>query len=795
MDTIKQRLRRFNGTDYDTVHLETDGSVVEVQEEFTSPLNTDQLTLGQTGVYFTAYPSITWQVQHLDGNYAYLALYPMTDTSAFGSGSAYSGSTIASKCTDYLNDTIPNVADYLEDVTVEGVTAKVFIPSYAQLNSEWDWPKAGASNRICQLNGSNNAYWTSSAFQSDPDAIIRYVDTSGGFPMPGAGPSAAYGFRPAVKVQYKAPTKDLNTALNDINIALADSDVFIATYGVTSYSDILAAYNANKFIVVARVLNGSTDYCLTCYTGSAFYFRTFSNSTATNYGCYVDSSSNWSVNSYTYATTSSPTFIGTPKAPTATSGTNTTQIATTAFVQTAISSKESTSNKVTTLSASSTDTQYPSAKAVYDSLQDIDGATVNVETPEEVTNPLNTDQLTLGQTGVYFTAYPDITWQVQHLSGDYAYLALYPMTETSAFGSSSTYSGSTIASKCTTFLNNTIPNVADYLEDVTVNGVTAKVFIPSKAMYETDWDWPKVGASNRICQLNGSNNGYWTSTAISSSYVWIVFDNGDFNYGYPSHTYGFRPAVKVQYKGNVTKDLNTVLNDKQDKLTFDTTPTANSTNPVTSGGVKSYVDASYTIAGQKSGTTLGTKATAEGTNTTASGTSSHAEGNNTTASKTASHAEGYGTTASGDYSHAEGCNTTASGSYCHAEGIGTVASGWGQHVFGSYNSASANYIEIVGNGYAVYDEMGEHIIGQNARTLDNDGNEILAGKLTLGAAPTANMDAATKKYVDDNVNPYVVGTTAPTNTSKLWIDTTATTGGLKYYNGSAWVHVPTAFTS
>lgn len=32
------------------------------------------------------------------------------------------------------------------------------------------------------------------------------------------------------------------------------------------------------------------------------------------------------------------------------------------------------------------------------------------------------------------------------------------------------------------------------------------------------------------------------------------------------------------------------LNNKQDKLTFDSTPTANSTNPVTSGGVKSALD-------------------------------------------------------------------------------------------------------------------------------------------------------------------------------------------------------------
>jgi hypothetical protein len=37
-------------------------------------------------------------------------------------------------------------------------------------------------------------------------------------------------------------------------------------------------------------------------------------------------------------------------------------------------------------------------------------------------------------------------------------------------------------------------------------------------------------------------------------------------------------------------DLNTAMAGKQDELTFDTTPTASSTNPVTSGGIKTYVD-------------------------------------------------------------------------------------------------------------------------------------------------------------------------------------------------------------
>lgn len=277
------------------------------------------------------------------------------------------------------------------------------------------------------------------------------------------------------------------------------------------------------------------------------------------------------------------------------------------------SGNEVLAGKLTVGAAPTADMDAATKKYVDDSVQNIDGANVNVEAQEEI-SILNTNSPALGET-VYFRDYPDITWQVQHLDGDYAYLALYPMTERTTFGSNTTYSDSTIAQKCTDYLNNTIPNVADYLESVTVNSVTAKVFIPSYEQLSSEWDWPKASDSNRICQLNGSNGMYWTSTAYNSSGVWHVFSNGAFTSNGPSDTRGFRPAVKVRYKGTrtTTKDLNTALNDISEAVS--------------------------------------------------------------------------------------------------------------------------------------------------------------------------------------NVNPYVIGTTAPTNTSKLWIDTTATTGGLKYYNGSAWVHVPTAFTS
>lgn len=83
------------------------------------------------------------------------------------------------------------------------------------------------------------------------------------------------------------------------------------------------------------------------------------------------------------------------------------------------------------------------------------------------------------------------------------------------------------------------------------------------------------------------------------------------------------------------------------------------------GKITDAINSHYVTAGKQSGTNLGTKATAEGYNTTASGDYSHAEGQ-AKAIGIAAHAEGFGTAnsiggynvgANGDYSHAEGLNT------------------------------------------------------------------------------------------------------------------------------------------
>lgn len=121
---------------------------------------------------------------------------------------------------------------------------------------------------------------------------------------------------------------------------------------------------------------------------------------------------------------------------------------------------------------------------------------------------------------------------------------------------------------------------------------------------------------------------------------------------------------------------------------------------------------------------------AEGYNCTAGGLDAHAEGYYTKANGRYSHAEGNQTTATSDSAHAEGQYTYASGVGSHSSGIDTYAKRRAHFVFGEGNlldsvgstsSDKGQYIEIVGNG--TYSNR------SNARTLDWEGNQWLAGNL------------------------------------------------------------------
>lgn len=130
------------------------------------------------------------------------------------------------------------------------------------------------------------------------------------------------------------------------------------------------------------------------------------------------------------------------------------------------------------------------------------------------------------------------------------------------------------------------------------------------------------------------------------------------------------------------------------KLNTDFSNISGGAIPISAGGTGNTDG--YIRAGQKSGTTVGTGATCEGYDTTASGTYSHAEGENTTASGQSSHAEGDTTIANVKGAHAEGQSTTASGLCSHAEGYATAANRNYSHAEGHTTTAYGNYSHTEG---------------------------------------------------------------------------------------------------
>lgn len=172
-------------------------------------------------------------------------------------------------------------------------------------------------------------------------------------------------------------------------------------------------------------------------------------------------------------------------------------------------------------------------------------------------------------------------------------------------------------------------------------------------------------------------------------------------------------------------------------------------HPNTASGKFAVAAGFLSVASGQSSFAIGNQSS--GTPTTASGESSFAQGKGCRASGAASQAMGQKNEAIGHLSHAVG-------TYCQAKGLASaafggycIASGRCSFVAGQYNvedtnadisgTGSKRYILIIGNGTA-------DNARSNAMTVDWAGNEVLAGKLTLGAGPTEDMDAATKQYAD-----------------------------------------------
>ena len=121
---------------------------------------------------FVKWANKMWIIVHAESDRIYLAAtFFVTDNIYFGSNNAYNGSTLAASAKTYEN-TIP--ADSLAlavNTTVNGVTAKIFAPSYEQMNGGFAYFYSDTQREL-----SNTGYWTSSQHGSN---IVWLVTPAG----------------------------------------------------------------------------------------------------------------------------------------------------------------------------------------------------------------------------------------------------------------------------------------------------------------------------------------------------------------------------------------------------------------------------------------------------------------------------------------------------------------------------------------------------------------------------------------------------------------------------------------
>ena len=147
--------------------------------------------------------------------------------------------------------------------------------------------------------------------------------------------------------------------------------------------------------------------------------------------------------------------------------------------------------------------------------------------------------------------FDDKSWRVVHNEGTKWYLASSTISENTQFGSNTVYKVSTLANKCASYLNNFSANAQSFMQNVTVNGVTAKVFVPSFEQVSGGFSYYNSN-DNRICdydQPNASKAYWWTSSPYleDTGRSYCVDDIGMFSASYIWDNHGFRPHICIIY--------------------------------------------------------------------------------------------------------------------------------------------------------------------------------------------------------------------------------------------------------
>lgn len=555
----------------------------------------------------------SWRVVHQEGTHWYLASEKIVSQTPFGSNKVYKGSTIAGVASTYESGQLSDTAkEYCADVTVENVTAKVFIPTYVQCNGGFEYYSSDA-NRICNYNDAASYWWTSSpdgsyVYRVGTDGTIGYSDPSNGL-----------GFRPHICIKYYPNGFDFTYTgtcnirddgvvelLTSGDFTLSDKDyydIFAVGGGGGGYSRYAAStaylggggsgYTGTKRNILLDINNpysciigaGGNKYTTPSdgmvKTGGDTSFGdiitvsggyTFSAS-GTNYdggnggsgggagglkkpsigtGGLDGSDGNSGYQSIGGKGQGSTTrefgeATGKLYAGGGGAGGSTTPLSGGAGgggsgAVSGSSSTNATPGKPNTGSGGGGGANHSSG-ASYSGSGAAGGSgiiCIRKAKPQSTAIPLTGD-LVVGNS-VIFDSKP---WRVVHNDGTKWYLALSNIIEKTQYDTSSaTYSKSILFNKCISYLSNFSELAQKYMVDITVNNVTAKVFVPSREQLNGGFSYYNNN-TNRICQYNGDNKDWWSSSSAASSQVYRVRADGTFYSTSYSDIYGFRPHICI----------------------------------------------------------------------------------------------------------------------------------------------------------------------------------------------------------------------------------------------------------
>lgn len=156
-------------------------------------------------------------------------------------------------------------------------------------------------------------------------------------------------------------------------------------------------------------------------------------------------------------------------------------------------------------------------------------------------------------------------WTVVHVMSDLIYMILTAIHSKCKFGPYGRYSDSTVYAQCVEFLDTINATYRTASQDMTIDGVTCKVFVPNVEMVCTGvsgFDYTKYPTfeyfnskytneyTNRKANYNGTATPWWLSDGFNlADSSWYVTNRGRvLGSGDITSSFGFRPCVAVKRK-------------------------------------------------------------------------------------------------------------------------------------------------------------------------------------------------------------------------------------------------------